>query len=114
LLNARYVKSFVIGNKNDFNDAQAIFDAVTRPNKRTVAIKTLEQQDIQMLHSLRQGLVDQRTALVNQLRGLLNERGVVIVGSVGAADLPTELCVRVRTRLLHKTNSILKPIQSFF
>ena len=43
LLNARYVKSFVVGNKNDFNDAAAIFDAVTRPNKRVVAIKTVEQ-----------------------------------------------------------------------
>ncbi len=78
LLNARYVKSFVVGNKNDFNDAQAIFDAVTRPNKRVVAIKTLEQQDMQLIHKVRQGLVDQRTALVNQLRGLLSERGMVI------------------------------------
>ena len=78
LLYARYVKSFVVGNKNDFNDAQAIFDAVTRPNKRVVAIKTLEQQDIQLVHTVRQSLVDQRTALVNQIRGLLSERGIVI------------------------------------
>ena len=78
LLNARYVKGFVVGNKNDFNDAQAIFDAVTRPNKREVRIKTLEQQDIQLLHNIRQGLVEKRTALVNQLRGLLSERGIVI------------------------------------
>lgn len=78
LLNARYVKSFVVGNKNDFNDAQAIFDAVTRPNKRVVAVKTLEQQDIQLVHTVRQSLVDQRTALVNQIRGLLSERGIVI------------------------------------
>jgi transposase len=78
LLNARYVKSFVVGNKNDFNDAQAIFDAVTRPNKRVVAVKTLEQQDIQLAHTVRQSLVDQRTALVNQIRGLLSERGIVI------------------------------------
>jgi transposase len=78
LLNARYVNSFVVGNKNDFNDAQAIFDAVTRPNKRVVAVKTLEQQDIQLVHTVRQSLVDQRTALVNQIRGLLSERGIVI------------------------------------
>ncbi len=44
LLNARYVKSFVVGNKNDYNDAQAIFDAVTRPNKRVVAIKRLNNK----------------------------------------------------------------------
>jgi transposase len=78
LLNARYVKSFVVGNKNDFNDAAAIYDAVTRPNKRVVAIKTVAQQDIQLVHSIRKELVDQRTALVNQTRGLLSERGIVI------------------------------------
>lgn len=78
LLNARYVKSFVVGNKNDFNDAQAVFDAVSRPNKRVVAIKTIEQQDIQLVHRIRQNLVDKRTALVNQIRGLLSERGIVI------------------------------------
>jgi transposase len=78
LLNARYVKSFVVGNKNDFNDAAAIHDAVTRPNKRVVAIKTVAQQDIQLVHNIRKELVDQRTALVNQTRGLLGERGIVI------------------------------------
>jgi transposase len=78
LLNARYVKSFVVGNKNDFNDAAAIYDAVTRPNKRVVAIKTVAQQDIQLIHSMRKELVDQRTALVNQTRGLLSERGIII------------------------------------
>jgi len=78
LLNARYVKSFVVGNKNDFNDAAAIYDAVTRPNKRVVAVKTVAQQDVQLVHSLRKGLVDKRTALVNQIRGLLSERGIII------------------------------------
>jgi len=82
LLNARYVKSFVIGNKNDFNDAAGIFDAVTRPNKRTVTIKTIEQQDIQLVHTIRSGLVGKRTALVNQTRGLLSERGIVIPKSI--------------------------------
>lgn len=79
LLDARYVKGFVVGNKNDFNDAAAIFDAVvTRPNKRVVAIKTVEQQDIQLIHAIRKELVDKRTALVNQTRGLLSERGIII------------------------------------
>jgi transposase len=85
LLNARYVKNFVVGNKNDFNDAQAIFDAVSRPNKRVVAIKTIEQQDIQLVHRVRQGYVDQRTALVNQIRGLLSERGVVMAPGINQA-----------------------------
>ncbi|WP_341325414.1 IS110 family transposase [Methylotuvimicrobium sp. KM2] len=78
LLNAKFVKSFVVGNKNDFNDAQAIFDAVGRPNKRVVAIKTEVQQDMQLLHNLRQDLVKRRTAVVNQIRGALLERGIAI------------------------------------
>ena len=78
LLNARYVKAFVVGNKNDFNDAEAIYTAVTRPNKRTVAVKNLEQQEMQMLHRLRQDLIDQRTALTNRIRGFLSELGIVI------------------------------------
>ncbi len=82
LLNARYVKSFIIGNKTDFNDAAGIFDAVTRPNKRTVTIKTIEQQDIQLVHTIRNGLIGKRTALVNQTRGLLSERGIVIPRSI--------------------------------
>ena len=69
LLNARYVKAFVVGNKNDFNDAEAIYTAVTRPNKRTVEVKNLEQQEMQMLHRLRQDLIYQRTALTNRIRG---------------------------------------------
>jgi transposase len=82
LLNARFVKAFVVGNKNDFNDAEAIFTAVTRPNKRTVAVKDDAQQDMQMLHRLRQERVEERTALVNQIRGFLAERGIVLPISV--------------------------------
>lgn len=78
LLNARHVKAFVKGNKNDFNDAEGIFDAVSRPNARTIAIKTIEQQDIQLIHRFRQDAIKRRTALVNQIRGLLSERGIVI------------------------------------
>ena len=78
LLNARFVKNYVVGNKTDFNDAEAIYEAVHRPNKRVVAIKTVAQQDIQLVHNIRKDLVDQRTALVNQTRGLLSERGIVI------------------------------------
>lgn len=78
LLNARFVKAFVVGNKNDFNDAEAIFTALTRPNKRTVAVKNQTQQDMQMLHRLRQHRVAERTGLVNQIRGFLIERGITL------------------------------------
>ena len=82
LLNARFVKAFVIGNKNDFNDAEAIFTAACQPNKRTVAIKAIEQQDLAMLHGFRRGKVEERTALVNQIRGHLAERGILLPRSV--------------------------------
>ena len=72
----------MIGNKNDFNDAAGIFDAVTRPNKRVVMIKTIEQQDIQLVHTIRNGLIGKRTALANQTRGLLSERGIIIPKSI--------------------------------
>jgi transposase len=77
LIPAQHVKPYVRGNKNDYNDALAIAEAVTRPEMRFVAIKTPQQQDIQALHRLRERRLRDRTALCNQLRGLLGEYGVV-------------------------------------
>jgi transposase len=82
LIPAQYVKAYVRGNKNDYNDARAIAEAVSRPDQRFVAIKTVEQQDVQALHRLRQGRVAERTALCNQLRGLLAEYGIVLAQKV--------------------------------
>ena len=83
LLPPRFVKAFVRGNKNDYNDALAIAEAVVRPEVRGVAVKTMAQQDIQALHRLRSECVASRTALGNQLRGLLAEYGVVLPRGVG-------------------------------
>lgn len=77
LIPAQHVKPFVRGNKNDTNDALAIAEAAGRPNIRYVPVKTLEQQDVQALHRIRQRIVSQRTALINQTRGILSEFGVV-------------------------------------
>jgi transposase len=85
LMDARYVKPYVKGNKNDFNDAEALAEAVRRPTMRFVPIKTVAQQDIQAIHRVRAGLVRQRTAMGNQLRGLLGEYGIVI--PVGVASV---------------------------
>jgi transposase len=63
------------GNKNDSRDAEAICEAVSRPHMRFVPLKTVENQDIQAIHRLRRRLIKERTALVNQIRGLLAERG---------------------------------------
>jgi len=78
LMAPQFVKPYVKGNKNDANDAEAICEAVARPNIRFVAIKTIEQQDIQIVHRIRSGLVQQRTAKVNQIRGFLAEYGIVV------------------------------------
>lgn len=78
LMNPKHVKAYLKGNKNDFNDAEAIFEAVSSPNVRKVGLKTIEQQDIQLVHSLKEELTKRRTAMVNQIRGHLRERGLVI------------------------------------
>jgi transposase len=65
LLVAADVRAFVRGQKNDYNDAQAIAEAAVRPTVRTVGIKTVAQQDVQLLHRTRQRLIAQRTALIN-------------------------------------------------
>ena len=76
LISPLFVKPYVKGNKNDANDAEAICEAVERSNMRFVPIKSLEQQDIQMLHRVRSGLVKERTAQANRW-GLLSEYGIV-------------------------------------
>ena len=78
LIPAQYVKPFVKTHKNDRIDAEAICEAGGRPNMRTVPIKTIEQHDVQSLHRVRQNVTKNRTALANQIRGLLGECGIVI------------------------------------
>lgn len=78
LIAPQFVKPYVKGNKNDANDAEAICEAVGRPNMRFVPVKSVEQQDLQALHRVRSSLVKERTAKVNQIRGLLAECGIVI------------------------------------
>lgn len=77
LLPAQHVTPFVRGNKSDRNDALAIAEASQRPNLQPVPIKSEEQQDIQALHRLRERHVSNRTALMNQMRGLLSEYGII-------------------------------------
>jgi transposase len=74
----QYVKPFLRRQKNDSNDAEAIRTALQQPNMRFVPKKTLEQQDVQALHRARQRLVNHRTALISQMRGLLLDRGIAI------------------------------------
>ena len=78
LMAPQFVKPYVKTNKNDAADAEAICEAVDRPNMRFVPIKTGEQQAVLALHRARQSLVKARTAQANQMRGLLAEYGIVI------------------------------------
>ncbi len=78
LIPAQHVKPFLMGNKNDFNDARAIAEALNRPGMHTVPVKTKEQQDIQATHRMRSQCVRDRTALCNSIRGLLSEYGIVL------------------------------------
>ena len=77
LIAPQFVKPYVKSNKNDANDAQAICEAMSRPSMRYVAVKTVEQQDIQAVHRVRASLITERTATANQLRGLVYEYGWV-------------------------------------
>jgi len=94
LINPRFVKPFVRGSKNDAVDAEAIFDAASRPTMRFVPVKSIDQQDLQSLHRVRDRLVSQRTSLINHTRGLLAEYGLVY--PKGVARFPS----RARAELL--------------
>jgi len=78
LIPPQHVKAFLIGNKNDYNDALAIVVAAKQPHIKSVGIKTIEQQDNQAQHKARELAVRQRTALCNQIRGLIAEYGIIL------------------------------------
>jgi transposase len=78
IMAAEFVAPYRQGGKNDANDAAAICEAVGRPKMRFVAVKSVEQPAVLAVHRLRQGVVEERTALANRLRGLLTEYGVVV------------------------------------
>lgn len=82
LISPQFVKPYVKSNKNDRNDAEAICEAVGRPSMRFVPPKSAEQLEIQAVHRIRQRVVANRTRLVNQVRGLLGEHGVVVARDI--------------------------------
>ncbi|TCS49507.1 transposase [Primorskyibacter sedentarius] len=109
IIPAIYVKPFNKGQKNDYNDAEAIAEAALRPNLKTVSEKTQEQLDLQALHRVRSRLVSRRTAAMNQIRAFLIEQGITVRRSVAAlrnsleANLnnrSSELSLRMRRLIL--------------
>lgn len=102
IIAAEFVKPFRKSGKNDANDAEAICTAVRQANMRFVAMKSVQQQAALCVHRLRQGLVEERTALINRLRGLLTEFGVV-------APLSPEKLRRELRHCLDEEQSCLPP-----
>lgn len=100
LIAPQHVKPFRKSGKNDRNDAEAIAEAASRPTMRYVPINSIEQQDIQMLHRIRSGLIKERTALGNQIRGFLGEYGIAIPQSL--ANLRKQMPV-----IIEETNNEL-------
>jgi transposase len=85
LMSPRFVKPYRKSDKNDANDAEAICEAVTRPSMRFVPIKSEAQHEVLALHRVREQLLKSRTALVNQVRGLLTEHGIVAPQGIARA-----------------------------
>jgi transposase len=77
ILPPQFVKPFIKSNKNDANDAQAICEAMGRPNMHPVKVKTVDQQDLQAMHRIREEIKGHRIAKANQIRGLVTEYGLV-------------------------------------
>lgn len=113
IMMARFVAPYRKSSKNDGNDAEAICEAVARPNMRFVPVKSPEQQAILALHRVRQGYVEERTATINRMRGLLAEFGIVLpqraaevrrAAVILAEQLPTlarEAIADLRAHLTH-------------
>ena len=78
LIAPKFIKPYLKGQKNDFNDAAAIAEAVSRPTMRFVTIKSNEQLDMQAVHRIRDRLIGQRTAVINQIRAFLLEYGLPV------------------------------------
>ncbi len=112
IMAAQFVKPYVKTNKNDENDAEAICEAVARPNMRFVAVKSVDQQDIQSVHRIRQRLVESRTSLACEIRGLLGEYGIVI--PLGIKELPKEIPEILADQENQLTSFTRKLIQDLF
>lgn len=96
IIPAIYAKPFVKGQKNDYNDAEALAEAALRPNLRSVQEKTQDQLDLQACHRVRSRLVSRRTATINQIRAFLIEQGIAVRS--GASALRNSLLAILKNR----------------
>jgi transposase len=115
LISPQYVKPFVTSNKNDRNDAKAIAEAASRAEMKYVSVRSIEQQDIQNIHSVRQRLIAERTALGNQIRGILGEYGVCIAqGTSHLKKVLPEILEDAENELTEKTRELIDDLREEF
>lgn len=109
IIPAQFVKPFLKSGKNDRNDALAICEAAQRPTMRTVSVKPVSQQDAELEHNYRRRLVEMRTRIVNEMRALLHEYGIVLPLSVRKFSLNVyEVLENPNNELTCKSRGVLK------
>ncbi len=111
-IHPRFVKPFLMGDKNDANDAAAICEAVQRPQMRFVPHKNQEQANIQAIHRVRKGFVQDRTATINQIRGLLAENGIVL--KQGACHVRSSLIAIIDNQESELTGTLRKLLSALY
>jgi transposase len=117
LMAPQFVKPYVKTNKNDAADAEAICEAVSRPNMRFVPIRNIEQQAVLALHRVRQGFVKARTAQANQIRGLLSEFGLIVPQGIGyitsrVPELIEDAANELPARVQHEARQVVDFIRN--
>jgi transposase len=118
LMSPEYVRPYVKAQKNDDRDAEAIAEAATRPTMRFVTLKTQEQLDMQTIHRARDRVVAERTSLMNQLRAVLLERGIIVPQGraklkVRVTELLAQPCAELSLRIRSLLEDILVRWQAF-
>jgi transposase len=114
IMSPQFVKPYVKSNKNDRNDAEAIAEACMRPNMRFVAVKTIAQQDLLSIHRAREMSIKIRTGVSNQIRGLLNEYGVVIPEGISKIRQLFQMIDEHRNKLSSATLELITNIHDQF
>jgi transposase len=112
LIAPQYVRPYVKSQKNDDRDAEAIAEAALRPTMRYVSVKTQAQLDLQTLHRVRERLVGRRTALINQIRGILVERGIILAkGKAQVAKALPEIMADETNGLAPRMRTLLEELR---
>jgi transposase len=110
----QFVKPYVQSNKNDRNDARGIAEASTRPDMKFVPLKTIEQQEVLLLHRARQLVIKQRTAQGNQIRGLLAEYGIILAKNIAHLEKVPALLEEHSDKLTPRAIDLFKKLYAQF